>query len=237
MGIGFVLLVFTVLGLIAASIGAIVMVVGLAGFRRRLGKNYRQAVSFVLAYPFACLAWAGVVFIFQATVNGALLGRDPGISDGFWCPLPNGYAISAIDTTDTALVYNPKTSSGSGEIKLTADSVPDVRQMQVADRYILAAAESNAWKTFGTPSESVDQFFLLDTQNRRQVRYSTQTDLGDAAAKLGIVLKLQTMGWNYRHYRFTWFDAFAGLVLVTGLLVGFVFLVRSVRKLAGESDL
>jgi hypothetical protein len=64
------------------------------------------------------LGWCG--FVFQAIVNVVLLHRDIGLGDGFECPLPNGYALSFIDTTDIGTVYEPKNRPVWSEIRENA---------------------------------------------------------------------------------------------------------------------
>ena len=109
MGIGIVLLVWAVVGTILASVGALVFggVTDLLTSGAREG--CRKTIFAACAFPFVCLGWAGLVFLFQAAVNGFLLQRDAGLGDWWQCPLPNGYAIAMIDVTDQGWVYNPKT--------------------------------------------------------------------------------------------------------------------------------
>lgn len=229
MGLGFVLFIWLALGVVAACIGAVVLVVGMLLFRRKLGKTFWRSALLVAAFPFACLAWAGIVFVAQAIINGVVLGRDPGIGDGFWCPLPNGYAISAIDTTDTALVYNPKTSSASGEIKMRQDAVPDVNRMQVEGRYIFAAVDGDTFNGLGRNARK--GYYLLDTKAMVREDFKSETELAAAAAKLGIALNLKSMYWNYGHFRFTWFDVSVLVVLLAGPLVGLLLLVQLLRRM------
>lgn len=108
MGIGLVLMIWAVVGFVLACVGALVMG-AVATFLTRKATNDRSLTLLAsIAFPFACLGWAALLFVFQALVNGAM-HRDPGLGDTWNCPLPNGYAITMIDTTDHGWVYNAKT--------------------------------------------------------------------------------------------------------------------------------
>ena len=93
MGIGFVLIVYAVGGTFAAIIGCLVLRRVVAGFVPGSSRSRSLLIRAATAFPFACMFWAGVVFIFSAAVNVVWLHRDVGIGDGFDCPLPDGYAL------------------------------------------------------------------------------------------------------------------------------------------------
>src|SRR5579872_2218365 len=137
MGIGFVLLLWAVAGTILAGLGAVILGGATAFFTRRVNKGRRRAVSAAILFPFACLAWAGAVFVVQAIVNESVLHRDPGLGDTWHCPLPNGYMITMIDVTDQGWVYSPKTQGPDGALAEQEDAIAGVRMLQVAGRYIL----------------------------------------------------------------------------------------------------
>src|SRR5213593_5214785 len=107
MGIGIVLLFWAIAGTISASVGALVFGGLTALLTSGAVEGRRKIIVGAFAFPFICLGWAGLVFVFQAAVNGFLLQRDPGLGDTWYCPLPNGYAITMIDVTDQGWVYNP----------------------------------------------------------------------------------------------------------------------------------
>jgi len=198
----------------------------------------RQRHWFVWAvtlFPFACLAWGGAVFVFQAAVNVLLLHRDVGIGDGFDCPLPNGYALSFIDVTDYGTVYNPKNRPVWSDIRENA--VDDVRAMQLAGRYILGGSDSKRTEHFGQNTGAVDRYFLLDTQTGKRTDFDTYDALRNAALQVSVRTNLVPIDSIYRKYRFTWFDGFAGLLLIGPPAVGAAALLRWILRLRLTRDL
>jgi hypothetical protein len=237
MGLGFVIIIWVVIGSILAGIGACVCG-GVTAFLTRGAKDSRgKVVLAACAFPFACLVWAGIVFVIQAAVNIGLLHRDPGIGDGWDCPLPNGYAISMIDVTDQGTVYNPKTQTVPGGISSQDDVADCVRIMQVTPRYILGGVDSKAYDHLGTNSDQIDGYFILDTQVGKRTDIPTLDVLHLAASQLGIQLNLEPIATIYSRYRFTWFDIlsafllFAPPLIVAGLMVRWILRLRRVREI------
>jgi len=229
MGIGFVLVIWAVVGTILASVGSLALG-GITSYLTSGTEEGRRTIFAARALPFACLAWAAVLFIFQAFVNGALLHRDPGIGDGWDCPLPNGYAITMIDVTDQGWVYNPKTQSDGG-VGEQEDAVAGVRSLQVAERYILGGFDTQAFAKLGQPSNDVDRYFLLDTQTGKRADFTNYDAIHIAASHLGVQLKLERIEVVYRRYRYTWFDVFVGLLLCVPPIVYAALLARQILKL------
>ena len=227
MGIGIVLIFWAIAGTILASLGAAVFG-GVAALLTKGSPKQRKAILFSAAFPLVCLGWAGILFIFQSLVNGALLHRDPGIGDTWECPLPNGYALLMIDVTDQGWVYNPKTQIGGG-VGEQEDAVPGVRQLQVAGRYIFGAADSHF--TDGGKPTDVDSYFLLDTSNGRRAQFKTYDQLAKTASQLGIQLDLKDIDSVYSKYRFTWFDVMVGVLLAIPIATYFLMLVRWIARL------
>jgi hypothetical protein len=188
MGIGFVLFFWAIAGTIAAGIGSLIFGAIAAFLTKGATGSRKRAIILASTFPFVCLGWAGVLFIFQAIVNGAILHRDPGLGDTWECPLPNGYAITMIDVTNQGWVYNPKTQ-GDGSIFEKEDAIGAVRTVQVAGRYILGASDSHAASSFGKPTTDPDLYFLIDTQTGKRSNFANSQELGLAASQLGIRLK------------------------------------------------
>src|SRR5271157_5520257 len=159
MGIGIVLLLWAVVGTFLAGLGMLVLGGAAAFFTRGVTAGRWKAILVVSLFPFACLAWAGALFGFQAIVNEGVLQRDPGLGDAWHCPLPNGYALLMIDLTDQGWVYNPKTQPGGG-VGEQEDAVAGVRIVQVAGRYILGGSDSQAFQYSGQERTQVDSYFL-----------------------------------------------------------------------------
>jgi hypothetical protein len=89
-----VLLAAAVVGTVLASIGGFILGSATAWFTKGVASRRRRtAILAAVAFPFACLAWGGLVFAFQAIINTTVLHRDVGVGDAWECPLPNGYAL------------------------------------------------------------------------------------------------------------------------------------------------
>jgi hypothetical protein len=193
----------------------------------KVRSSRRFAIIAASAFPFVCLGWGGAVFFFQAAVNQVLLHRDPGLGDTWECPLPNGYALLMIDDTDHGWVYNPATQTGGG-VGEQEDAVPGISVVQVAGRYILGKVDGKALDrpNFGNnvSAKHPDSFFLLDTQDGKRQNFAKYDSLVRAAEPLAIQPKLESIEVVYRHFRFTWFDAFAAFLFVVPPILGFFLL-------------
>lgn len=227
MGLGFVLLLWAVVGTVLAGIGALVLG-GLSAFLTRGAAIGRKRLILASSlFPFLCLGWTGAVFLFQAIVNDTVLHRDVGLGDTWYCPLPNGYEITFIDVTDHGWVCNPKTRLSNTTLFEREDCIGGVRQLQVAGRYMLGAADSKAFTKLESGSDNdVDSFFLLDAQTGHRSNYSSLEQLRSAALRLNISSDLQPISVVYAHYRFTWFEVFVGILECTPIILGFVLLAR-----------
>lgn len=229
MGIGFVLIVYAFGGAVAATIGCLVLRRVVAGFVSGSSRSRTLLIRAVTVFPFACLFWAGGVFVLSAAVNVLLFHRDVGIGDEFDCPLPNGYAISFIDTTDAGTVYNPNGRPVWSEVRENA--VNDVTVMQLAGPYILGGVDSHRLEHFGHDFSAADSWFLLNTKTGERTDFKTLAGLKEFARRSNIALSLVPVGDFYSKYRFTWFDAFAGALLVVPPLVALAFLMRWALRL------
>ena len=79
-------MIYAVGGAVAATVGCLLLRWVVSGFVSGSSRSRTLLIRAVTAFPFACLFWAGGVFIFSAAVNVVLLRRDVGIGDGFDCP-------------------------------------------------------------------------------------------------------------------------------------------------------
>jgi hypothetical protein len=159
-----------------------------------------------------------------------LLGRDLGIGDTWHAPLPNGYQIMMIDVTDKGWVYNPKTQSSSG-VSDQEDAVPGVRKVQVSGRYILGGTDSKAFEHLGEENQSIDSFFILDTNTGKQTKFQTYDALRGKAQELRIDLSLEPINSVYRRFRSTWFDLLAAVLFSVPPLCGLALLALWIRHL------
>jgi hypothetical protein len=229
-GLGVVLIVYFVALTVVASFGALSLG-GLTYLLTRKSEFWRRAVLASVLFPFLCEAFAGGWFIAYALINYEVFKRDPMLGDSWQTPLPNGYALMMIDTTDQGTVYNPKTQSGDGSIVGRDDAVFGVRQLQVSKELIFGARDSGYFSHMGQESKAVDTYFELDTAHNKNTEFKSLDDLQQRAAARGIHLQLREFQSVFADYRTTWFDyfAFALLLLLPG--VGFLVLARWIWKI------
>ena len=237
MGIGFVLLLWAVAGVTAATVAATFLGTTAALLTRKAERGRRRAIAFAVLLPFACLVWAGGVFIFQAVVNETLLHRDLGMGDTWHAPLPNGYQILMIDITDQGTVYNPKTQLSDSGVSDQEDAISGVRNLQISGKYILGDVDSHSFEHSGRGSNEVDSYFLLDTATGKRTNFADYESLHRIASEHNIRLNLEPIDSVYSHYRFSWFDVFAGALFVLpplGAFIGLVFWVSRIRRTMGN---
>jgi hypothetical protein len=230
MGFGFVLLLWTIVGTVVAAIGSATLGCATALFTRGVPSGRRKAILTASLFPLVCLGWGGTVFVFQAVVNEAILDRDLGLGDTWHAPLPNGYQIMMIDVTDQGWVYNPITQPGQ-TVSQREDALDGVRNLQVAGRYILAAADSKGFDHLGKDTNDVDGYFLLDTQFGKKTQFLTYDELRRKAMELGIELNLQPIYNVYSKFRFSWFDLVAGILFLVPPAIGALTLIVWVVRL------
>jgi hypothetical protein len=116
MGIGFVLLIWAVVGLIGAEAGSEILSQIVSRFTSGRGDASRRLLLTARWFPFVCLAWAGCVFVVYAVVNDTVFHRDPGIGDTWVCLLPNGYTIEMIDVTDRGFLYSRERKTSTRDL-------------------------------------------------------------------------------------------------------------------------
>lgn len=229
MGIGFVLLFWAIGGTIFSALAAIVFGGSAAVFTRGASEGRRPVIVAAALFPFACLIWGGVIFVFQALVNEELLHRDPGLGDAWSCPLPNGYRIMMIDVTDYGWVYNPKTQATPDGVGEQEDAVFGVRFVQVAGPYVIGAVDEESPPELA--SNKIDSYFILDARTGKRTTLRNYEALAAAAAERRIAVKLEPIDRVYRRYRFSWFDVFAGALFCGPVLIALFFLARWVVRL------
>jgi hypothetical protein len=235
MGLGVVLIAYFVVLTVIALLGAL-GIGGLAYLLTRKSKFWKRMVLASVLFPFLCEAFAGGWFIAYAFINYEVFKRDPMLGDTWQTPLPNGYALMMIDTTDQGTVYNPQTQSGDGSIVGRDDAVFGVRQLQVSKEHIFGARDSGYFNRIGQDSKSVDSYFELDTAHHTHAEFKSLDELRKQAATKGINLQLREFQSVFGDYRPTWFDycAFALLVLVPaiGLLILAIWIWRIRQSLS-----
>ena len=211
MGLFVVLIFWAVAGLVLGAISSGALAAITAFLTRGIAQGRRKLIVAAALLPFACLAWAGTIFIFQAVVNEELRHRDVGLGDGWYTPLPNGYLVSFIDVTDQGSIC-PVVPKQEG--CANSPSVSGVRSLQVTDPYLLGATDSQWFQHLGEQTSTVDQYFVLNTRDGRKTVLTSLDQLKAKASGLGISLHLEPIYSIYSRYRFTWFDILAGCLLI-----------------------
>jgi hypothetical protein len=221
-----VLMFYAVALSVAAVLGGTVLGLASYALTKHAGPK-RKRITFASAmFPFVCVVFAGGWFVAYAVINYEAFHRDPGLGDSWETPLPNGYALMMIDTTDQGTVYNPKTQASDGVVASQHDSVFGVRQLQVSNNLIFGANDSGYFGRIGQESKFVDSYFELDTRRGTRLDFNSLENLRQQAAKDGVLLNLREFQSVFGDYRTTWFDYVAGLILFLIPATGFVFLVR-----------
>lgn len=235
MGIGVVLIVYAIGLMIAASVGAVILGLAVHFITKYGGPRRKRAIIASVIFPFACVAYAGGWFVTYAVINVEVFHRDPGLGDSWETPLPNGYELMMIDTTDQGTVYNPKTQPGGGSIVGRDDAVFGVRQLQVSKNLIFGARDSGYFGRIGQESTFVDSYFELNTTQKTHTEFKSLEELRQQAVKEGVTLNLREFQLVFGDYRTTWFDYLAGLILLLVPTAAFFLLARwiwKIRKLA-----
>lgn len=231
MGLGIVLLLWAVVGTILAGIGLVVLGGAAALLTRGVTRGRRAVIIAAALFPFACLAWAGIVFVFQAIVNEGVLHRDVGLGDTWHCPLPSGYQITMIDVTDQGWVYNPKTQTTSAGVGEQEDAISGVRILQIAGPYIFLGIDRQAFEHLRKESNQVDSYVVLDTRTGKRTTLPNYDALRSAAFQLGVQPNLEPINVVYWRYRFSWFDVFVGFLCCVPPIIGFLLLIRWIVRL------
>jgi hypothetical protein len=238
MGIMVVLMAYAVALTVAASVGAVLLGALVYVLTRKSGRRRKRAVVASALFPFMCVLFAGAWFVVYASINSLVFDRDPGLGDGWQTPLPNGYALMMIDTTDQGTVYNPKTQGKDGSISSRDDAVFGVRQLQVSQSLIFGARDVGYFGRIGQESKFVDSYFELQTKQNKVIEFKSLEDLRNRASSEGVTLNLRPFEAVFGDYRTTWFDYISGLILIVVPLIGFGLLVRwvwTIRRVREDS--
>jgi hypothetical protein len=223
MGLGFVLVFWLIAGSVIAAIGAAMLGAITSLLTRGLGESRRPIIRTARLLPFACLVWAGLIFIAQAAVNAGLLHRDVGTGDSWYAPLPNRYQIVFVDVTDQGTV-RPEGSYGG---------IHGVRLLQVSGPYLFGGLDTNAFGSDRDNNTHVDSYFVLDTRTGKRTDEANLKALTLEVSRLGVSLHLEPIYKVYSRYRFTWFDVVAGCMLVLpplAALIGLGTWIMQIRR-------
>lgn len=221
-----VLLFYAVVLSVAAVLCALVLTTVSAWLIKSGAPRRKRALVTVALFPFLCVGYAGACFSTYAIINYKFFHRDPALGDSWETPLPNGYALMMIDTTDQGTIYNPRTQGGYGVVTGSADSEFGVRQLQVANYLIFGARDTHYFNRIGQESTSVDTYFELNTRTNTKVEYKSLAELKEAAEVAGVALDLHSFELVFGQYRSTWFDLVAVITLLAVPTFAFILLAR-----------
>jgi hypothetical protein len=235
MGIVFVLIFYAIALSIVAAFAAAVLGIVTSVLTKRAGLRRKFLISAAAIFPFVCVGYAGMWFFTYALINHAVFHRDPGLGDSWETPLPNGYALMMIDTTDQGTVYDPKTQGSEDSVMSRDDAVFGVRQLQVSKEHIFGARDSGYFGRIGKESKFVDSYFELNTASKSHVEFSSLEELRKRAATEGVSLNLREFQAVFGDYRTTWFDYLAGAVLLLIPATGFLVLLRWIWKVRASA--
>ncbi|MBM3759356.1 MAG: hypothetical protein FJW36_03820 [Acidobacteria bacterium] len=203
MGAGFVLGFWLLIGGFLATIsGAFLAAITAFRYRHDPARRKSRALG-AAAYPFACMAVLATLFVFQAIINVGFLNRDIGIGDEWHTPLPGGYTVTLIDDINIGFLSDLKANK---EFSKQAQVIHDIRLLQLAQDHIFGAIDSKAREHFGSDSQSVDRYFILDTRTRKRLDYYDRADFEQNVRKLGSQPNLEQIYVVFSKARFTWFD-------------------------------
>lgn len=234
MGIMVVLIVYAVALTIAASVASIVLGGAAYALLRHSTAKRKRAVRASITFPFLCVAFAGGWFAIYAITNYTVFHRDPGLGDGWDTPLPNGYALMMIDTTDQGAVYKPMSKSGD-RFNESDHKVDGVRQLQVSKNLIFGARDTGYFGRIGQESTFVDSYFELDTTKDTYQEFKTIEELRQQAANQGVSVQLRPFDSVFGDYRTTWFDYLSAIILLLVPAVGFFLLSRWIWRMRRSS--
>lgn len=230
-GLLFVLIFYVVAFAIAASIGAVALGLLSAYLTRRAENKRKRAILASITFPFACVVYAGCWFVAYAVINSVAFHRDIGLGDSWETPLPNGYALNMIDTTDEGTVYDPRTQQFEGSIGSQSDTVFGVRKLQVAGSLIFGANDTGYFGRVGQDSTFVDNYFELNTNTAVRTNFKSLPELEKRAAGEGVSLRLRPFEAVFSNYRYTWFDYLSWALLLLVPAAGFAWLASWVWKI------
>jgi hypothetical protein len=236
MGLLFVIFFWGAAGAIVAGIGALALRTLVIKLTQGSVRDRTRVIRLATYFPLACLVWVGATFIVQGVINETYLDRDFGIGDSARCPLLNDYELIMVDVGDQGTLSNPHRSTTTNGASFHEDSVSGVRNLQIADRYILGASDTRSFQHFAQSNPGANNYFLLDTQSGRREDFTTEELLQQSALKYGIQVKMDPVAKIYQRYRFTWFDIASAVLAFLPPLIGIGYLIQQVLLVKSTRD-
>jgi len=231
MGIIVVLLFYLVVFCLAAGFSAAVLATATYLYLKRQPAHRTRWAVAMAAFPFACVAYSGIWFVGYAAINDIVFHHDPGLGDGWYTDIGNGYAIDFIDVTDQGKVHPTR---GADRGLSDPDGISGVRRIQVAGPRIFGSEDRNHFSHLGQESNAETSFFSIDTATHKITRFQTEEALRTYASQQGTSLALRPIYNVYSQFRFSWFEPIAGLALVIPPAVAFAWMIRRIYLIRRE---
>jgi hypothetical protein len=219
-GTGFALIFWVVVGTTLALLCSFILLVLTWAFVHGRPHGKRIAAQ-AAALPFVSLVWFGIAFFAMSLANDILYGRDMGIGDAYYCPLPNGYRLSMIDVTNQGAVMDDRYPLSSGH---------RVRSIQISDGHIWGAAPDAQASSLNSKSDPTDSYFEIDTISRSLRHFASLDEMKLAASASGITLNLEPVYDFYTRGHPTRFYHIAFTLSLLPPVGGLLFLAYRIRE-------
>jgi hypothetical protein len=241
-GILFAYLFYGAVGLVAATVCSVVLVLWGGKALPDATKGRTRFLWACACWPFLGWLWVLFSWIAYSYILDVVFDRDNGMSTVRYAPTPKGYTVGSVSYAFGYLL-------GPGEPPVTSyakdgpNSVAAITFLQESEPYLLGSkfiSESGiqaAWT-------SNKKYFLVDTRSHNILRFDTMDELKSAAMERGIAVKFEE-GWTgwcwdaYSKYRPIWFDWFFPICSIAGLVALIASLVaktvRLRRRISAES--
>jgi hypothetical protein len=213
MGLGFVLLIWAVLGTIAAVIAGAVLAAICALIQKAYGKIQKRWVFAFALLPFACGVYGFIGIIAYGVWCETVRGVDFGTGDSFRAPIVNGYQFQAIDTPTQGYLVAPDGTQFHQGVQMLGDS------------------EALIFGQEGTG------YFLLDSKSGTELTFTNESTLREALQQRGVtkpeLLPPEQFYFRHRFGLFDWvaFGFGVGIPLLAFIALVFLF-ARSLRRRA-----
>jgi hypothetical protein len=205
----------------------VMLIFGTFGFLIFRKKSKRMKIVSVAGGILLPVIWVLSVidFFFIVAIAGVTFGEDFGFTDRFDVPLHNNYQWTAMDSTDSALIYNLAGTDG-GVLSL----IPDTHE---PSWNVLEIQEQGDWLANGlwsNPSQDAapDGWFLFNTRTHQRIDARSEQELQVDAAEKGFRLNLQSCHDFYLRHHFSWIAVLEIILLLAVPVIGLDLL----RKLA-----
>jgi hypothetical protein len=231
MGVALVLFVIAMaFGLFLACVAAVVFFTVAAWMTQGVEKGRGAYLLVTALFPFLCVAWMGAAYLGHGLVNVLVFDRGVRGSIEFDCPLPNGYALFGDEgKLDVVTLYRPagwpRWRNGM------KGGIPDVRQLQMANGYLLGARGRRLVETPETGDPIIESYFLLRTATGLKLEFATLPELEQAARQAGVQPQLRPVGEVYAAHSHTWFDGVLLWLMGLPVVCGAYGMMRWLRRL------